>query len=344
MIAGMVLLVMLSSMMAFADGDSYTYTKDSLLDDTDDKQIYDTSSADYLFEYGLELLKGRMYEESIQKFTELRIKFPDKLVSRMSHIYEGIARVWMSSEYRNGIDAFKSLDKYYYIIQNLTYFAGKPSEDLILLYTSLSDRLRQLDATDFSLQGYMEYSLLFFDDETRSGLYPEIAYMHYLRGDFYSAISLFERSESFKSQLGLAKSYTAIGDVDKAIVICKDLKQETSGKELSLLNKYYSYIKSLSTTSPSDDDPYSVNAEGKPIIGNYKIFVGTYTDESKSRKARGEATNLLEGKEFSVNPNSSNDIYTVASVNVVGYGDAKIAMEKLIRNGYDNAFIKDISF
>lgn len=337
------LLIMFSSMMAFADGDKYTYTKDSLLDDTDDKKIYDTSSADYIFEYGLELLKGRMYEEAIQKFTELRIKFPDKTVSHMSHIYEGIAWVWKSGEYKSGKDTFKALEKYYYIIQNHREFASSPSEDLILLYTSLSERLRELEATDFSIKGYMEYAVLFFDDEVKNSLFTEIAYMHYLRGDFYSAISLFERSESFNSQLGLAKSYSAIGEVDKAIVICETLKRKTSGKELSLLNKYYSYIKSLSNATPSED-PYSVNAEGKTINGNYKIFVGAYTDKKKAQNTRGKAMTLLDGKEFSVNPSSENDIYRVASVNIMSYGEAKIAMEKLIRNGYNNAFIKDISF
>ncbi len=326
----------------FADGDKYTYTKKSILNDTDDKKVYDTNSSDYIFEYGLELLNGAMYEEAIKKFNELRVRFPGKAVSKMSHIYEGIARVRMGLDNNSRGSIREAILKYHYIAKELPEFLSTPSEDLTLFYVSLSEASRKYNMIDFSLQGYMEYATIFFNSKIKNALITEIGYMHYFRGNFYSAIGLFLRSSTKQSKLGLAKSYTAIGEINKAIAVCEKLKKVSSGDDLVKLNKYYSYIKSIKDTTPSGD-PYSVNYNNKTINGNYKIFVGYFSDKDD---AIDVCNKLISANyaEFTVNVSPDGEGFHVSSSAVMEYKDAKRIMESIINYGYTNAFIKDVSF
>ncbi len=337
-----ILILVILATSIFADDNEYTYGKSSILNDTKKKRIHNTNSADYMFEYSLELIKGGMYEEAIQKLNDLRSKFPGKLVSKMSHIYEGIAMVRMGKDYRSSANVKKALNKYHNIIKDFPEFSNKPSEDLVMLYVSLAELLRSYNMMDFSLLGQMEYSMMFFDKDVKDSLITEIAYIHYLRGNFYSAISMFSRSRSNKARFGLAKSYVAVGDIFNALITCDKLKEETTGRELVKLNKYYSYIKSLETNTPSGD-PYSVNAEGKIINGSYKIFVGYSKDKEKAQKIC-DKIRKYNNTGFSVSMTPDGEMFCVSSSNVMDYKEAKTKMENLVLKGYKNTFIKEISF
>lgn len=343
-----IILIGFSPILLTADKKIYEYSKDSILKSEEDKHIYDTQSADYTFEYGIELLRAGMYEESLDKFQTLRFNFPNSVLSSMSYIYDGIALVKMSKEYNTPNKLMKALDKLDTIINNHLDFIINPSEDLVQFYILLSKNLRSIDSPDFRVKGYLEYSINFFAKDTKDDMYTEIGYLEYLRGNFVSSLNAFKEAKTFDAYIGRAKTYSAMGSIDDAIRICSKLKHVVNGDRWEKANKLLSYYKSLknaedadgSTSSP--DKNYLVNTEGNKLNGNYRIYLGTFTDESKAKKEEQKAEKIL-GIEF-ITTNDDDGIFKTYSDNVYKYNPVKIKMELLLNTGNTKAFIKDISY
>ncbi len=353
MLKKIILIIMFITLIGFtpifliADNKNYEYTKKSILESEEDKRIYDTQSADYIFEYGIELLRAGMYEESLDKFQTLRFSYPNNILSSMSYIYDGIALVRMGREYDRAEKIMEAVNKFDNIIENHTDFVIQPSEDLVHFYVTLSRGLRQVDSPDFRIKGYLEYSVNFFDKDTKNDIYTEIGYYEYLRGNFTTALNTFKEAKTFEAYVGRAKTYSAIGEIDNAIKICSKLKKLVNGEEWKLVDKLLSYYKSLRNSegntegSANSDENYYVNADGKKLNGNYRVYAGSFTNKNTAEKIRKDASETL-GIDFTMN--KDNGVYKVYSTNVYTYSPAKIKMELLLSSGYPQSFIKDISY
>ncbi len=319
----------------FSDGNTFEYTYESILNDDSDKGIFKVGSAEYLFEYGIELIRAELYEESINRFIELQQKYPKTLVSSMSHIYEGIALILLSNECNDTKNALKSLNKFYYLIKNCGDFVANPSQDLTYFYIILANRLRKKENLDYSLRSYLEYSVLSSDDNTKKLLYTEIGYLSYYKGDFYSAIDMFSRSNTPEAMLGLAKTYSSIGDFDKAIEICKNYSDNNQySKEFSIC---LSYFKSLKNSNLINNN----NINSNKIQGNYRVYLGSFQSIEEATKTKENAEKLL-GIEFMLK--TEDNCPKLYSIKVLDFNTAKMYMEKLIFFGNTKCFVKDISY
>lgn len=335
-------LFIIQPIFILADGgNGYQYTRDSILNNDGKSTVFDINSADYLFEHGIELIRATLYDEAISKFLELRMKFPKELVSRMSYIYEGISLVRKSVEENNLVACFDAIDKFYYIISEFEDFKKSPSEDLTLFYIELSNQSRKIDAPEFVLKGYLEYSLIFFDENIKENIYPEIANLNFLRGNFYSAIALFEKSKTYKSKIGLAKSYAAIGEINKSIEICEKIIETVNGQKYKEVNDYLYYLRALKKNAHNKNmntPQHSIDANGNIIPGNYYLYAGAFQNEEIAYNLKRTVETYLD-IDFDVKENKK--IYIVLSNEMFTYGKAKIMLEQLISKNCDKAFMKN---
>lgn len=343
----MIFLILTNSISGiFATENKYSYTRESILENNKNIIIYDTKSPDYMFEHGIELLKAGLYEESIDKFKELRVKHYNELVSKMSYIYEGISLVRMSEELEKSNYALKAINTLKYITTDLSEFITNPSEDLVKFYIALSKRLRNIDAPFFDIADYMEYSMIFFDGDIIDDIYTELGNMNYMKGNFYTAIPLFEKSDTPKSMMGLAKCYTATGDLDKAIITIEYVKNNSTGDLYNTAKNILAYYKSLSNNpdyhKKSDASSGFSDADGPFINGVYKIVVESYITRTQANKIKTELNKSFE--DISFNILYKNGIYQLISNSVYDYGKAKTYQQRLNLSGYDNAFLKDIAY
>ena len=109
-------------------------------------------------------------------------------------------------------------------------------------------------------------------------LYPEIAYYYFYRGDFYSALSLFEKSDNYDAILGQAKSYAAIGNINKAI------EKYISALEINPNFKsiYYNFVEDV-----KEKDDLINNISNKFIIKDNSFKRELFLKEDIHEKIRG---------------------------------------------------------